>query len=267
MARVLQIQDVGDSFSEAFNVRLKRGTVTLENSLNQDDQLDFYRIRLSGRSSLNCVLNELDEDADLTLFDSQGLEITESDEDDEDPEVIRRLLPGGTYFVRVNRIDGDNDYRIRFSINQDPGDNFGKASRIQIRQNQLQGDFIFQDSIGRVDDEDDPVDFYRIKLSDRSAFNCQLNGLQTNADLTLFNSRRRQIAVSAKEGRQSESIDEILKAGVYFLRVNVRGRRSTDYRLGCSFRSLTADLGGADLGGNTIDTANPITINANDTHS
>jgi hypothetical protein len=227
------VKDAGDRFSEAFNIRLRNGTVILSNSLNKSDQLDFYKIELTRASNVSVRLSGLksEQNADLGIFDPDINEIDVSENEDNSGELIRRLLPAGTYFIRVNRIDGDiQNYQLAVSIFDDAGNTFSSAQTLRTSRSQLTGSFSLK---GAVDNED-RFDFYKIRLFRRSKLTSVLDGLQSNTDLSIFNSNQRRVAFSANRGREAESIEKTLGAGTYYVRVN-RVTGSSNYRLNVSF--------------------------------
>lgn len=247
------VRDAGDRFSEALNIRLRNdGTATLRNSLSRDDQLDFYQLRLTRRSNVTVRLDQLEDDANLAIFNSDQDRIDRSREDDEDAEFLQRLLEPGTYFIRTNRIDGNiPNYRLRISTSPDAGNGFDAPTPIQVRDNR-RSRFSFRDSVGIFEKEDDDdeddndedeiivgdieqdrFDFYRFELSRPTTFRSSLEGLEDNANLALFRNRQR-IALSNATGRRPESIERRLGSGVYFIRVDIQDG-FTRYLLKTSF--------------------------------
>ena len=79
-------------------------------------------------------------------------------------------------------------------------------------------------------DRTNKADFLRFRVTKRSSFQGVLNQLKSNANLTLFNGARQQIAFSNKTGQKSESIASPLKKGAYFLKVDRRSGQ-TQYKL------------------------------------
>ncbi|MDX2216766.1 MAG: DUF4394 domain-containing protein [Oculatellaceae cyanobacterium bins.114] len=240
--------DAGNRFSDASDIRFRNGRAVIRESLAEFDKLDFYRIKLTGRSNFTCLVSGLEGNADLALYDSRGREIISSEEDDDDSESISRQLSAGTYFIRINRIEGDTNYRFVCSVSQDAGNSFSRAFRIRSGKNKLKGSFVFNDSLGSFGDDDDDdddgggsdrFDFYRFDLSSRSTCTTLLQGLSNNANLTIFNSRRQRIAFSARGGNLSELINQVLEAGTYFLRIDFRSNGGgTRYKLKLNFQSL-----------------------------
>lgn len=242
-------RDVGDRFSESLKIKFKNGSATLKNSLGQTDQLDFYRLRVNRRSSLNCVLSGLDDnDANLALYDRNFKAIKTSSKFGDDNEAIRSSLDPGIYFVRVNRVEGDIQYNLKVSLNVDAGNSFRTARKVSIKQGKVKGSFNFSDF---VDADDDQTDIYQFRLTSRSAFTSAIQGLQNDAKLTLCDSNGK--VIFRGRGRDDvRSFTQVLSAGVYYIKVDA-SQGSTRYNLKCSYNSVAIDLGGDDT-----DDANPV---------
>ncbi|NJN88466.1 MAG: DUF4394 domain-containing protein [Leptolyngbyaceae cyanobacterium SL_7_1] len=110
----------------------------------------------------------------------------------------------------------------------DPGNTFDTARNGGLFNNTGR---VISDSVSRTD----KFDFIRVRFSGRSNFTALLRGLKDNADIALFNSDRKRIAISAKPGTQAESISAQVEAGTYFIRVS-RRTGETNYRLRLSSR-------------------------------
>lgn len=78
-------------------------------------------------------------------------------------------------------------------------------------------------------DEQASSKFYRFRLNRATHLNLGLTDLRSNADLALLNRRGKVIEQSARGGRLSETIDQSLNQGIYYIRVS--GRKQTRYRL------------------------------------
>ena len=65
----------------------------------------------------------------------------------------------------------------------------------------------------------DPVDYYKFTLTVRSNFGAILNGLTRNADLELLNTAGTVLVRSTKLGTAAESINQVLDAATYYIRV------------------------------------------------
>jgi hypothetical protein len=251
-------KDTNNSLSQAVEVKLQRGRRTIKGSLVEaGDQFDSYRVRLTARSNFTCILDGLEGDANLKLFDRKGREIAASEEGENQSESLSRQLGAGIYFIQVNRVQLESDYRLRFSTNQDAGNSFVNAFKIRPGNDKLKGNFLFADT---VNGSDDKADYYRLDLTTRCQFNSLLSGLGQDADITLFDSRRQQIAISANSGRRAERINTVLEAGSYFVKIDLKQKvnakgLSTKYRFKLSYKSLTIDS--SDDG---VETARPIDL-------
>ena len=248
-------KDAGNSFAKATKVRLKNGKLNLKESLGASDDFDFYRFNLSNRSTFNCSLNRLAGNVELTLFDLKGKSIAVSDEDDGNPESIRRQLRAGSYFLRVKRIEGEQiSYRLSSSIVELAGTKFSDALKVRPANNKqpLNGEFTYSGSLSTSGKQ--RFAFYQFNLTERSNFTSLLEGLTADADIELFNSSRQRILISNQSGTTSELLKQALEAGAYFLKVKIKSGKSK-YQLKLSFDN--------DLGGNTIENAELISLNAN----
>jgi hypothetical protein len=87
----------------------------------------------------------------------------------------------------------------------------------------------FQDWVGKTD----PDDFYQVRLGERSRLNLSLDGLTSNANVELLDRRGRIIQRSARNGIRKETIQSVLKSGVYYIRVYQQSGK-TRYRLSAS---------------------------------
>jgi hypothetical protein len=104
------------------------------------------------------------------------------------------------------------------------GGKFSEALKI----NSKNGKFSLKGSLDASND----VTFYRLNFLNRSSCNISLDRLPGNVELTLFNSKKKAIAVSNEQDGKPEFIREQVNAGVYFLKVrriagNVKYRAKT----------------------------------------
>lgn len=106
------------------------------------------------------------------------------------------------------------------------GNTLGTARRVSVteRSRAFRGTVVSQDKF----------EFYRLNLSRRSRFDLTLTNLRANADVAVLNNRGRAIAQSRRRGSRSEAIASVLDAGFYYVRVALRGRGSTRFKLALS---------------------------------
>ncbi|MCV3216149.1 S8 family serine peptidase [Plectonema radiosum NIES-515] len=116
------------------------------------------------------------------------------------------------------------------------GNSLDKARKVDINSNAQ----TFTDRVDNLDLND----FYSLSLRSRSSFNLNLDGLKADADVALIrdannNSQFDQgevLSASTHSGKQAESINQILDAGTYYIRVYPDGNAITNYKLTVSAR-------------------------------
>jgi len=106
------------------------------------------------------------------------------------------------------------------------GNNRSKAKSIGL----IAGSKSLVDGIGSAD----KYDFYRFTLNKSSNFTLSLKKLKANADLFLLNKTGQVLQRSARKGKSPESTGISLEAGTYFIRIQSRDRRATQYKLSLS---------------------------------
>lgn len=253
-------RDPGFKFSDATKVKVKfkKGSVTIRESLSRTDKIDLYELNLTGRSSFRCLLDGLSDDAELTLFDSNRRRIAFSRERGIFSQEIRSTLTQGSYFVRVKRLGAETDYKLKLFTDEDPGDDFKGAIKLPPRQLLKPEGILYRDSVGRGRFADS-FDFYQFTVTQENTYSILLDGLQANADIELYDSNQKLIVVSEKQGIQTELIQQVLTAGVYYVKVKATGA-STKYDLKCGLGSFDDDDDDDD--DDSIDSPKPIPVGA-----
>ena len=88
-----------------------------------------------------------------------------------------------------------------------------------------------------------PADYYRLCFAGRSSLSLSLNGLTANANLQLLSSSGAVLQTSDNGDNLAESINTVLAAGTYYLRVSSSsGSASTSYNLRFNTGSGQVDL-------------------------
>jgi hypothetical protein len=237
--------DASQKFSDPTDVTLRGGRITLEGTLSSSRQLAFYRIKFAHRSNLNLSLTGLSDNLDLALYKPNLDRVDRSTENDDSDESIRRLQGPGTYIVRVNRIDGTTDYKLNISVTRDAGRDFSQALSVNsvVGATNLQGSYTIRGftgiSNGDTETENEHPDYYRFNLNSPATVTTRLEGLERNADLRIYNSKRNSIAFSGRGRKISEVITQTLQPGAYYVKVIPRQSGETKYRLKFSFDPVT----------------------------
>ena len=214
--------------------------------VGRNDRKDFYRFSLSETSKFSLLLNGLSENADVRLTDSSGSTIETSTAKGTGAERIERTLAAGDYFVEVLSHEQSNtDYMIQLSAT--PTDGAGNTPESALDIGNLSGDRTFRDFIGGEDSND----YYRFNLEYNSSFELSLSELGADVDVKLLDSSGQVIESSTHSGSSTETIERLLSAGRYYVRVYPYSG-STDYTINLSATEVD------DLAGNTFSQAKDI---------
>jgi len=236
----------GHKFSEALKVNLKNGKVALKGSLNDSNDVTFYRFNFLNRSNCDISLGKLPGNVELTLFNSKRKAVAFSDENDGKPEFIRQKLNAGVYFLKVKRITGKIKYQVKTSIAELSGNSFKSALNLTSTQktsDRMSGKYSYTGVIGSKNTtiKGENEAFYQFNLTERSSFFGLLSGLKADCDIELYDSKRQVITFSSGTGVTSELLNQVLDAGTYYVKIKAKGA-STKYKLKFNFQSFTTDL-------------------------
>lgn len=227
---ILPGKDIGDlaeleSYTKRGQIGFKKGGFP--------DKKDYYRFTLADRSDVNITLDDLDENANLTLLDFQGEEIGKSRRPGRKSDAIEDILGAGTYYVGVERSGVDStNYRLKLTADPARGDYPTLGSAKKLGDLNLQDPLTERDRIGfkrgRVND---PNDYYSFTLSEKSDVSIKLDDISANAQLELLDDKGKPLDESMRAGKRPEAIGKVLEAGQYYARVFRSGSDSTAYRL------------------------------------
>ncbi|PSB23629.1 Ig-like domain-containing protein [Stenomitos frigidus] len=116
----------------------------------------------------------------------------------------------------------------------------------------LTGSGTYRDTVSSLDS-----DYYRLNLSTPSAVSLTLTGLTDNLDVQLINSSNQLLQSSTLSNTNSETINSILNAGVYYVRVYTANGGSSAYALNLGINNLPVLVSNAGL---TVDESAAATI-------
>ncbi|MBD2001373.1 SBBP repeat-containing protein [Leptolyngbya sp. FACHB-541] len=179
--------------------------------VGRSDPNDFYRVKLSGKSSLDLKLSGLTANANLELRNSAGRILKASRLRGTNNEAVSFNVAAGTYFVRVYQQSGNTRYALDMSANLDAaGDTPARARNITLGRAATR----YRDYVNGADN-----DFYSFRLNQRKEVSLTLTGLTGNATLQLRDRTGTTLKTSRQRGTTAESIREILNPGTYQIRV------------------------------------------------
>jgi hypothetical protein len=201
------------------------GVRAVRQTLDNSARIHYHRFNVASASNLFIKLEELDDDADLTILDASGNVVGESRRAALRTELLRFDVPAGTYFARVTLAGwSGGGYRLRFATSEasfageiDNAVGVGRLDLNGVRRvsNTLEGGTLY----------------HRLLLSQDSILSLRLQRLADNVDLHLLDSIGRPIEISARAGTREEAIDRQLNAGTYFVAVTFAGAQATEFTL------------------------------------
>ncbi|MEA5495798.1 pre-peptidase C-terminal domain-containing protein [Limnoraphis robusta] len=255
---VIPSDAAGNDTTEANNIGVLAGEQTFNDFVGDVDQDDYYQFTLDQNADFQLTLDQLNVNADVELLDDRGNVIKSSANADSQSETITESLNSGTYFVHVLPKDGDTNYRLSLSAQEqlpppEPGNTLSnplEESSPQFSKN------------GSVNGEK-PDNFVQFSVNESGVFTAQLSGLSADADVRLirdFNNDGQINPVEDLNGNQfiddneievlawlperntnSESIRAFLEPGTYYLQVNSVDERATNYAVNTTFNASATD--------------------------
>jgi FKBP-type peptidyl-prolyl cis-trans isomerase len=246
-------KDPGQSLQTAALFRLGKTPKTVKSSLSSSDLVDFWKLNNRANSSFNLTLNNLSRgaNADISLFNSKGKIIRSSTQKGNKAENLANIpLEAGTYYVRVKLQKQSSTTRYALTMSAAPssdqvGNSFETATSLQSAKGTI------QDFVGNSD----PNDFLKFGPLVAGQINVKLEGLSSDANLSLYDDKRNLIFTSANPGTAAESLSQHLTntaGSIYYLQVNQAAGQETNYSLNYSFTNdpitrTTSGLGLIDL--------------------
>lgn len=208
---------------------------TRNQSLSSSDQLDFWKITTTQRSSVNLTLSGLarSANADVAVLNAAGRVIRSSAQRGNKTEKINALLlEPGTFYIRVKLQKNSADTRYALSLKTTPttdqfGNSFATASSLPATATTT-------DFVGNSD----PSDFFGFSTRIAGKFDVSLTGLSDDAKLELYDGQQNLLFTSNNGGTANENINQRLTgiAGTnYFLKVSPAPGKDTTYSLNYSF--------------------------------
>lgn len=217
------------------------------------DRFDYYRLRLTGRTSVEVTLNGLRDDANVQLLNRRGDILARSINRGTSDEAAGRTLNQGFFYIRVFTPNPRANTPYRLSVSG-YADNAGNTFNQTLQIDPQSGPAVQVDYVSTAADRSD---FYEFDLTDVREVDLSLFGLASNTRLVLFDGDRRRIdfAAGGTSGTEAGPIKQILGPGTYFARVLPIGPdAATPYR----FRAIASPA--PDGAGDTFPDANNLGV-------
>ncbi len=227
--------NAGNTLATARNINTLTSTPSqFTDYVNSIDTNDYYRFDLTSSALIDLTVTPETADANVQLLNSSGGSIVTSTEIGTNPDVIRRSLNAGTYYIRVYPISGAaTNYDLSVSATAIGLDIAPNTRPTANNIGTLNGSRNFNDFVGTIDTND----YYKFNLTNKSTFNLTLSGLSDNADVELLNNSGGTIQISSLTVNANENINTTLAAGTYYVRVKPVNSAETFYNL-----SLSAEI-------------------------
>jgi hypothetical protein len=191
------------------------------------DTADYYKLTMDKNGALTLNLNGLTGDANLSLLDSTGKVLKKSANRGSNPESIIANLTYGNYYVNIAAGNGVNStaYTLAHTENYFPDDIAGNTFALAKT---ITASGSVKEWLGFGDKDD----YYKIELKSSTQATFNLDGLKSNADLYLFDSKFKQLAVSGKANSTAENIVKQLGVGTYYVKATLAANAAnTSYEL------------------------------------
>lgn len=91
---------------------------TLSDRVSSSDRLDFYRFKVTQRSTFHASLSGLTANANLELTSRDGRSIVHSNQSRSNSEAFIQTLKPGVYYLKVNQRQGTTQYQLRLSTSK-----------------------------------------------------------------------------------------------------------------------------------------------------
>ncbi|MFN7249119.1 MAG: PPC domain-containing protein, partial [Microcystis sp.] len=121
------LDNAGNTLATARDITIGATPTSYSDFVGSTDTNDYYRFSLGTSSDFSLNLTGLSADADVSLLDSNGSEITSSTNGSTISESIIRQLNAGTYFVLVYPYSGSTNYDLSLAATVGIPDNAGNT--------------------------------------------------------------------------------------------------------------------------------------------
>lgn len=107
------------NFNRARKLGVLDDSEVIRGSVGPGDNADFFSFRVTEGNRLRTVLQGLESNADLVLYDNNRQKIASSNNPDIQSELINMTVDKGRFFLKVQRRDDQTDYRLGMGAKPD----------------------------------------------------------------------------------------------------------------------------------------------------
>ncbi|NGZ28693.1 MAG: hypothetical protein G8345_17595, partial [Magnetococcales bacterium] len=242
-----QAENAGNSFSSAADVGFASDAgATWHDWVGSGNSADFYRFSLATTSTLTVLLQDMDGDANLSLYQGGAASlIASSQRSGSQDEMIRQNLSAGSYTLQVTRATNSaSHYALTLAALVGGEDNTTTTAN---PLGSLTADYVTNTGWVGTGDMDD---YYHFSISHTGNVELLLDDLTADANLTLYSASGATLASSRNTGTNAESIRRQLTPEEYFLRISPSATSATHYTLEANHSQET--------GGDSLATATPL---------
>lgn len=237
----------GNTLRTARDLELEYGQfIRAADQVTRGDRIDLYRIKVKPRSALTITVTGNRRAPAMRLLNSNGKVFDEPQffSDEVNARGLQRnSVRKGNYFIEVSYSGRDTRYSLNVGAfrrddlrsprtdpdpngpggpNNDLAPNRPQNGRRIEPQNRLQ---IFSDFVG----ENDRVDFYRLRLEQRSVVQAILFDVRNPARVALLDRKLNVVDAARANRNDPKDINLVVPKGRYYLRV--RSKQDTRYSL------------------------------------
>jgi len=117
----MSIENGGSLFDSSTSLNTTQEWQVIQGNVGLENTDDYYSLSLSNRSSLELVLNDLSDNADVRLLNDTGSVVASSSRRNTNDEKIKQVLNAGTYFIEVHQVDNaEISYGLEYRNNYIP---------------------------------------------------------------------------------------------------------------------------------------------------
>ena len=207
----------GNTLSTAYNLGTLGKPAVYSDWVGAVDSADWYKFTLAQTSSLRATLNGLTGNANLALYNSNGVSLVTRNSSGTTPEVIDVPLASGDYYIEITPASlVGNDAFYSLNLGADViADNAGNS--LATARSHLFGSapIMYDDWVGIADSKD----LYKVTLSSRSSLQASLYGLTQNISFKVLDSLGNTLPEFSTFSGKSFDLD--LDVGTYYVQVAI----------------------------------------------